>query len=122
SRAADALVGSALERLQRQARRHYMDPALSPSPAIPSLQLRDLLLLASGTPPGSTTDVTQAYFDPRARSSVWERVRRVVERNANVRCRTTAVRGEPMRVWEWIGPLDNDDDELMSPFASPQRV
>ncbi|KAJ2481437.1 hypothetical protein IWW56_001765 [Coemansia sp. RSA 2131] len=122
SRAADALVGSALARLKRQARRHYVDPALSPSPAIPSLQLRDLLLLSSGTPPASSTDVTQVYFDPRARSSVWERVRHVVERNANVRCRTTAVRGEPMRVWEWIGPLDEDDDEIMSPFSSPQRI
>ncbi|KAJ2499672.1 hypothetical protein GGH96_003335 [Coemansia sp. RSA 1972] len=121
-KAADILVGSALSRLKRQARRHYVDPALSPSPAIPSLQLRDLLLLSSGTPPSSSTDVTQAYFDPRARSSVWERVRHVVERNANVRCRTTAVRGEPMRVWEWIGPLEEDDDEMMSPFSSPQRI
>ncbi|KAJ2252662.1 inner nuclear membrane protein enriched at telomere/subtelomere region, partial [Coemansia sp. RSA 454] len=121
-KAADVLVGSALSRLKRQARRHYVDPALSPSPAIPSLQLRDLLLLSTGTPPSSSTDVTQVYFDPRARSSVWERVRHVVERNANVRCRTTAVRGEPMRVWEWIGPLEEDDDEMMSPFSSPQRI
>ncbi|KAJ2082566.1 inner nuclear membrane protein enriched at telomere/subtelomere region [Coemansia sp. RSA 988] len=135
--AADALVGSALQRLKRQARRHYLDPALSPSPAIPSLQLRDLLLLASSTPtPASpmgsplmtpTSDHTSssvaavAYFDPRARNSVWERVRSVVERNANVRCRTTAVRGEPMRVWEWIGPLEDDDaDVLFSPLGSPQ--
>ncbi|KAJ2147019.1 hypothetical protein IW136_000320 [Coemansia sp. RSA 678] len=121
-KAADVLVGSALSRLKRQARRHYVDPALSPSPAIPSLQLRDLLLLSTGSPPSSSTDVTQVYFDPRARSSVWERVRQVVERNANVRCRTTAVRGEPMRVWEWIGPLEEDDDEMMSPFSSPQRI
>ncbi|KAJ1848664.1 inner nuclear membrane protein enriched at telomere/subtelomere region, partial [Coemansia sp. RSA 2708] len=118
--AADVLVGSALARLKRQARRHYLDPALSPSPAIPSLQLRDLLMLASATPPPEA-DASPAYYDPRARSSVWDRVRRVVERNANVRCRTTAVRGEPMRVWEWIGPLDEDDD-MMSPFASPQRI
>ncbi|KAJ2389840.1 hypothetical protein GGI23_005749, partial [Coemansia sp. RSA 2559] len=91
-RAADALVGSALARLKRQARRHYIDPALSPAPAIPSLQLRDMLLLsASGDAGGS------AYYDPRARTGVWERVRKVVERSANVRCRTTAVRGEPMR-------------------------
>ncbi|PIA17189.1 hypothetical protein COEREDRAFT_80560 [Coemansia reversa NRRL 1564] len=135
--AADALVGSALHRLKRQARRHYLDPALSPSPVIPSLQLRDLLLLASSTPtpasplgsplmtpirdsPASSAP-TVAYFDPRARNSVWERVRSVVERNANVRCRTTAVRGEPMRVWEWIGPLEEDDtDVLFSPLGSPQ--
>ncbi|KAJ2799292.1 inner nuclear membrane protein enriched at telomere/subtelomere region [Coemansia guatemalensis] len=135
--AADALVGSALHRLKRQARRHYLDPALSPSPAIPSLQLRDLLLLASSTPtlqsplgsplmtpvrdhaPAPAAAAT--YFDPRARNSVWERVRSVVERNANVRCRTTAVRGEPMRVWEWIGPLEDDDaDVLFSPLGSPQ--
>ncbi|KAJ2449924.1 inner nuclear membrane protein enriched at telomere/subtelomere region [Coemansia sp. RSA 2336] len=138
--AADALVGSALARLKRQARRHYLDPALSPSPAIPSLQLRDLLLLSSGTPPSSTplamgdsgmmspardtssAAMAKVYYDPRARSSVWERVRKVVERNANVRCRTTAVRGEPMRVWEWIGPLEEDDEDLLSPFASPQRM
>ncbi|KAI8319884.1 hypothetical protein GQ54DRAFT_292159 [Martensiomyces pterosporus] len=138
-RAADALVVSALERLKRQARRHYLDPALSPSPAIPSLQLRDLLLLSSATPTatppaasplGSSSDASlealslahsgAAYYDPRARNNVWERVRKVVERNANVRCRTTAVRGEPMRVWEWIGPLDHDDnDDVFSPFASP---
>ncbi|KAJ2781201.1 inner nuclear membrane protein enriched at telomere/subtelomere region [Coemansia javaensis] len=135
--AADALVGSALARLKRQARRHYLDPALSPSTAIPSLQLRDLLLLLSSSPqsatplPGFMTPPPPprsgrpapavAYYDPRARSSVWERVRRVVERNANVRCRTTTVRGEPMRVWEWIGPLDDDDEDtaMFSPFASP---
>ncbi|KAJ2716459.1 hypothetical protein H4R19_000643 [Coemansia spiralis] len=133
--AADALVGSALARLKRQAKRHYLDPALSPSPAIPSLQLRDLLLLSSSTPPtsGATPQSgfmtptrgeprlsVAAYYDPRARNSVWERVRRVVERNANVRCRTTSVRGEPMRVWEWIGPIDDDDDaDVFSPFGSP---
>ncbi|KAJ1935056.1 inner nuclear membrane protein enriched at telomere/subtelomere region, partial [Kickxella alabastrina] len=130
----------------RQARRHYLDPALSPSPAIPSLQLRDLLLLSSGSPPPSSNGdrlaepsaqqsrsrsrhreslvaSPVAYYDPRARASVWERVRRVVERNANVRCRTTAVRGEPMRVWEWIGPLEEEDDDDLfnSPFSSPQR-
>ncbi|KAJ2851193.1 inner nuclear membrane protein enriched at telomere/subtelomere region [Coemansia brasiliensis] len=139
--AADALVGCALARLKRQARRHYLDPALSPSPAIPSLQLRDLLLLSSGTPPSSTplsmggdgmmspardtsaaAAMSKVYYDPRARNSVWERVRKVVERNANVRCRTTAVRGEPMRVWEWIGPLEDEDEDLLSPFASPQRM
>ncbi|KAJ2581511.1 inner nuclear membrane protein enriched at telomere/subtelomere region [Coemansia sp. RSA 1836] len=147
-RAAEALVGSALRRLKRQARRHYLDPALSPSPAIPSLQLRDLLLLSGGgAGPASLPDTPESeaaimgggagggapaaavYYDPRARAGVWDRVRAVVERSANVRCRTTAVRGEPMRVWEWIGPLDDDSDEGMdafspfaSPFGSPQRV
>ncbi|KAJ1961798.1 hypothetical protein GGI12_003040 [Dipsacomyces acuminosporus] len=140
-RAADALVVSALEKLKRQARRHYLDPALSPSPAIPSLQLRDLLLLSSTTPTNPTPSEGSSasldalslarsgasYYDPRARNNVWERVRKVVERNANVRCRTTAVRGEPMRVWEWIGPLDHDDsDDIFTPFgsplASPQRL
>ncbi|KAJ2487007.1 inner nuclear membrane protein enriched at telomere/subtelomere region [Coemansia sp. RSA 2050] len=136
-RAADVLVGSALRRLKRQARRHYLDPALSPSPAIPSLQLRDLLLLAGGgAGPGSLPDTPEGeasgrqatvYYDPRARAGVWDRVRAVVERSANVRCRTTAVRGEPMRVWEWIGPLDDEEEEEMfsafgSPFGSPQRV
>ncbi|KAJ2008389.1 inner nuclear membrane protein enriched at telomere/subtelomere region [Coemansia thaxteri] len=131
-RAADALVTLALRRLKRQARRHYVDPALSPSPAIPSLQLRDLLLLAGGadTPDGLTEaghGPPAAYYDPRARAAVWDRVRAVVERSANVRCRTTAVRGEPMRVWEWIGPLEDDSDDggtiassgAFSPFASP---
>ncbi|KAJ2558050.1 inner nuclear membrane protein enriched at telomere/subtelomere region [Coemansia sp. RSA 1933] len=123
-RAADALVVSALARLKRQARRHYADPALSPAPAIPSLQLRDMLLLSPGRDSSSAAAAASsasAYYDPRARTGVWERVRKVVERNANVRCRTTAVRGEPMRVWEWIGPLedDADDDALFSPLASP---
>ncbi|KAJ2049733.1 inner nuclear membrane protein enriched at telomere/subtelomere region, partial [Coemansia sp. S16] len=128
-RAADALVGSALRRLKRQARRHYLDPALSPSPAIPSLQLRDLLLLAGGgAGPNSLPDTPElegngpatVYYDPRARAGVWDRVRAVVERSANVRCRTTAVRGEPMRVWEWIGPLDDEEDmDAFSPFGSP---
>ncbi|KAJ2028043.1 inner nuclear membrane protein enriched at telomere/subtelomere region [Coemansia sp. S610] len=130
-RAADVLVGSALRRLKRQARRHYLDPALSPSPAIPSLQLRDLLLLAGGgagpgslpdTPEGEGSGQATVYYDPRARAGVWDRVRAVVERSANVRCRTTAVRGEPMRVWEWIGPLDDEEEEMFSPFGSPQRV
>ncbi|KAI9501439.1 inner nuclear membrane protein enriched at telomere/subtelomere region [Coemansia spiralis] len=99
---ADSLVVGALMRLKRQARRHYLDPALSPSPVIPSAQLRDLLTLAGPVAPG-----------------VWDRAKKAVEKNANVRCRTTAVRGEPMRVWEWIGPLDEDDDEMFTPFASP---
>ncbi|KAJ2779230.1 inner nuclear membrane protein enriched at telomere/subtelomere region [Coemansia interrupta] len=132
SRAADALVHAALRRLRRQARQHYVDPAFSPSPAIPSVQLRDLLLLASSSE--ARLLGADAYFDPRARASVWERVRRVVERSANVRCRTTAVRGEPMRVWEWIGPLDaedaEDEGEAVEPplnaehsaFASPKRL
>ncbi|KAJ2800868.1 inner nuclear membrane protein enriched at telomere/subtelomere region, partial [Coemansia furcata] len=135
-RAADVLVGAALRRLKRQARRHYLDPALSPAPGIPSLQLRDLLLLAGGgAGPGSQPETPEdggsapaVYYDPRARAGVWDRVRAVVERSANVRCRTTAVRGEPMRVWEWIGPLEDDDEDLESfstfttPFASPQRM
>ncbi|KAJ1951525.1 hypothetical protein FBU59_000097 [Linderina macrospora] len=121
-RAADALVGSALDRLKRQARRHYLDPALSPSPSIPSMQLRDLLLLSSD-PSSTAADggaADSAYFDPRTRASVWDRVRVVVERNANVRCRTTAVRGEPMRVWEWIGPTD--DVEIFTPVMSPANI
>ncbi|KAJ1719044.1 inner nuclear membrane protein enriched at telomere/subtelomere region, partial [Coemansia erecta] len=148
SRAADALVHAALRRLRRQAWMHYVDPAFSPSPAIPSVQLRDLLLLASSSPSPSSSEShllgvgggdAAAYFDPRSRASVWERVRRVVERSANVRCRTTAVRGEPMRVWEWIGPLEQDDEDgepdardasagaalasaAGSAFASPKRL
>ncbi|KAJ1823950.1 inner nuclear membrane protein enriched at telomere/subtelomere region, partial [Coemansia sp. RSA 2703] len=110
-RAADALVHAALRRLRRQARLHYVDPAFSPSPAIPSAQLRDLLLLGESTGASSSSSAApgSVYFDPRARTGVWDRVRAVVERSANVRCRTTVVRGEPMRVWEWIGPLDTED-------------
>ncbi|KAJ2695477.1 inner nuclear membrane protein enriched at telomere/subtelomere region [Coemansia sp. RSA 1285] len=126
ARAADALVVRALETLRRHARRHYADPALSPAPAVSSLQLRDMLLLPpAGDGERRAGAAPSAFFDPRARARVWSRVREVVERNANVRCRTTAVRGEPMRVWEWIGPLvDADvafdaDDGLDAPFASP---
>ncbi|KAJ2816212.1 inner nuclear membrane protein enriched at telomere/subtelomere region, partial [Coemansia furcata] len=126
-RAADVLVGAALRRLKRQARRHYLDPALSPAPGIPSLQLRDLLLLAGGgagpgsqpeTPEDGGASAPAVYYDPRARAGVWDRVRAVVERSANVRCRTTAVRGEPMRVWEWIGPLEDDDDDDLGSFSA----
>lgn len=35
---------------------------------------------------------------------VWEKVQKIVESNGNVRSKQTDIRGEIMKVWEWIGP------------------
>ncbi|KAJ1673362.1 inner nuclear membrane protein enriched at telomere/subtelomere region [Spiromyces aspiralis] len=134
-RAADALVLTAIRRLRDQATKHYLDPVLYPSPAISSNQLRDLLLLNSPSPASSASMTPSedgraggggdsgmlrlSFFDPRVRQRVWEHVKKVVERNTNVRCRTMAIKGELMRTWEWIGPLDIAGPNATAPVGPP---
>ncbi|KAJ1917327.1 hypothetical protein H4219_003287 [Mycoemilia scoparia] len=72
----------------------------------PLSQGSDSALAGSGDRYGSTIPSHIYFFDPRVRQRVWERVRYIVEHNTNVRSRTMAIKGELMRTWEWIGPLD----------------
>ncbi|KAJ1915056.1 inner nuclear membrane protein enriched at telomere/subtelomere region [Tieghemiomyces parasiticus] len=91
SRLVEELVHAAVQRLVQQEHLHYVDPTQHPSNALSVTQLRDVL-------------VTPAYAaSAAARHRLWERVRKRVEHNANVRVRMTQVKGEPHRVWEWIG-------------------
>lgn len=57
-------------------------------------QLRDLVL--------------SHVFERKERERVWERVKRIVESNSNVRAATRegVKSGEWSRSWEWIGPID----------------
>lgn len=53
-------------------------------------------------------DVLRHVFDRAERERVWERVKRIVEANSNVRAATRegGKTGEWSRVWEWIGPVN----------------
>lgn len=41
--------------------------------------------------------------DLKARKQAWEDVVHIVESNSNVRAKLMDIRGEIMRVWEWVG-------------------
>ncbi|KAJ1960703.1 inner nuclear membrane protein enriched at telomere/subtelomere region [Dispira parvispora] len=85
------LVQASIQRLVQQEHLHIVDPKQHPSNALSVTQLRDVL-------------VTSRYASgPASRNRLWERVRKHVEHNSNVRVRMTQVKGEPHRVWEWIG-------------------
>lgn len=49
-------------------------------------------------------ELQQDVADLRKRKKVWEQVQKIVESNGNVRSKQTDIRGEIMKVWEWIGP------------------
>ena len=85
-----SLVASTLDRLATQATLH--DDKRVTEPYISVGQLRD--------------DVLRNIFSKAERESVWERVRKIVEANSNVRASTRegGKTGEWSRVWEWIGP------------------
>ncbi|KAK5083441.1 inner nuclear membrane protein enriched at telomere/subtelomere region [Lithohypha guttulata] len=52
-------------------------------------------------------DVLRNVFSRAERERTWERVRKVVEANSNVRAATREGKtGEWSRVWEWIGPVN----------------
>lgn len=53
-------------------------------------------------------DVLRNVFDRAERERAWERVKKVVEANSNVRAATRegGKTGEWSRVWEWIGPVN----------------
>ena len=94
------LVSLSLERLADQAAR----AGEGGERGILAAQLRD--------------DILRDEWDVSRREKVWERVRDVVARNANVRASRREVGGgEVGRVWEWIGAVD----ALLLPFGEDGR-
>ena len=59
----------------------------------------------------------------RERSAVWDRVRKLVEGNSNVRTSSGEVRGDFHRTWEWVGDLGAfRGEEILSPSPSYTRM
>lgn len=86
------LISLTLDRLAAQAARHAIDPTSCPEAYIPISQLRD--------------DVLRDEHSLPKRDAIWQKVRNVVEMNANVRSAQRQDRnGEIARVWEWIGAV-----------------
>ncbi|KAG9238795.1 sister chromatid separation protein-like protein [Amylocarpus encephaloides] len=97
SRAADNaaiphLVSLTLDRLANQASLHAQDRESYPEGWISIGQLRD--------------DVLRDQHSLRKREALWNKVKRVLEMNANIRSSQRESRsGEISRVWEWIGAV-----------------
>ena len=88
------LVSLTLERLATQATLHAQDREAVPEGWISIGQLRD--------------DVLRDEHSIRKREALWQKVRAIVEMNANVRSSQREGRnGEISRVWEWIGAVGN---------------
>lgn len=106
-RKAKDLVDVTLDRLQSAKQRHVnslagtgsASPSATAEPYLSTAQLRDLVLRHEGKAP--------------LRKALWARVSKVVEANTNVRTRQAKVHGEWARVWEWVGPLDGPDREMV---------
>lgn len=91
------LVSLTLDRLATQASLHAQDKEAYPENWISIGQLRD--------------DVLRNEHSIRKREALWQRVRNIVEMNANVRSSQRESRsGEISRVWEWIGAVGNIED------------
>lgn len=89
---AKELAGVALDKLATQASSHATDAVAYPEPWVSMVALRD--------------DVLRDEFSARARTSLWEVVKGLVEGNANVRTMVREGRtGDVSRVWEWIGAV-----------------
>jgi Man1-Src1p-C-terminal domain len=57
------------------------------------------------------------------RSAVWNRVKKLVEGNSNVRAGGAEVRGDFHRTWEWVGDLGAfRGEEILSPSSSYARM
>jgi hypothetical protein len=81
-----------LDRLATQATLHVQDKEDYPESWISIGQLRD--------------DVLREEHSLRKREALWNKVKKVVEMNANVRSSQRESRsGEISRVWEWIGAV-----------------
>jgi hypothetical protein len=88
------LVSLTLDRLATQAALHAQDKESYPEAWISIGQMRD--------------DVLRDEHSIKKREALWNRVKRVVEMNANVRSSQREARnGEISRVWEWIGAVGN---------------
>lgn len=99
---AEPLSRSILRRLAAH-RREYPD-----NPYLSITHLRDELLESL---PG------------KERSAVWNRVRKLVEGNSNVRTGGGEVRGDFHRTWEWVGDLGAfRGEETLSPSLSYVRM
>lgn len=105
-RQAQELTKVCLLRLQTVKRRsvYAVQPGGAGSPATPGgyepflsvTQLRDNLL--------------REEDNAVRRKALWSKVSRLTESNTNVRTRQAKVQGEWARVWEWVGPIDDDND------------
>jgi len=85
-----------LDRLATQATLHVQDKEDYPESWISIGQLRD--------------DVLREQHSLRKREALWNKVKKVVEMNANVRASQRESRsGEISRVWEWIGAVGEID-------------
>ena len=83
------LVQLALDYLQEQEMAYYTDQVSTPEDFIVPARLRDLVL--------------QEEHSPKVRQKIWEKVRPVIEGNANVRTNLQEVHGEDTTVWKWVG-------------------
>ncbi|ORX89181.1 hypothetical protein K493DRAFT_305969 [Basidiobolus meristosporus CBS 931.73] len=83
------LVDTVLNRLVDQEHYHYVDPVQHPTNVLSVSHLRDFLL--------------STEHNHVRRQRIWEKVRRIVEANSNVRAGKMEIKGEPHRVWEWVG-------------------
>lgn len=84
------LVELALNKLRDESWIHHTNPSLSPNPpTLASAQLRDLILSYD--------------HSPLNRQKLWKKVEKIVEGNSNVRTKVSEIRGESIKVWEWIG-------------------
>ena len=103
------LVKMTLDRLATQAALHVQDPRAVPEPWVLVGQLRD--------------DVLRDEFSPQRRENLWQRVRAVVEVNANVRASVKETRGgEVGRVWEWIGSVGSLEDAWSTSRRESGRI
>lgn len=95
TKAIPQLVSMTLDKLSERATLSIEDPQAFPEPWISIGQLRD--------------DVLRAEHNPVKRERLWQKVRKVVELNANVRASQRESRnGELSRVWEWIGAVSGE--------------
>ncbi|KMP01024.1 hypothetical protein CIRG_01164 [Coccidioides immitis RMSCC 2394] len=100
-----SLVSMTLDRLATQAALHARGEALEPWISVG--QLRD--------------DVLRDELKRSRREELWNRVKRIVEGNANVRAAVREGRGgDVSRVWEWIGGIKAIGGELESTTHRPE--
>ena len=76
---------------------HYTDPVKTPEAFVAPAHLRDELLSA-------------VSLDDRKR--LWSRVTQKIESNSNIRSISQQVKGEDMRVWQWVGTSTSNASPL----------
>lgn len=114
---AQGLVKVALKRLQTAKQRHiiFINSSNNASPSSPGTtdaylsiaQLRDSLV--------------QQGEKGANKKNLWSKVTKLVESNANVRTRQAKVQGEWTRVWEWVGPLEGEQYEMVERSPIPKE-